>query len=136
MIERLSPEGLYKLRDAGGRAYPQVIRVSQGTQIYLSGLVAVDADGNLIGENDMAAQATAVYENIGRALAAVGAGPGNAVSYTVFATDLDSYRQHGSPVAAAFFGESRPTSTVVEVIRLADPRYLIDVQVIAVVDRE
>ena len=55
------------------------------------------------------------------------------VSCTVFATDLDRYRRSGSPIAAEFFGETRPVSTVVEVSRLADPRYLLEVQVIAVV---
>ena len=130
-IERLKPDGVYELRDAGGRSYPQVIRVEGGTQVYLSGMVALAADGELIGEGDMAAQANAAYENVGRALAAAGAGPSDVASCTVFATDLDSYRRHGSPMAAAFFGETRPVSTVVEVSRLADPRYLVEVQVIA-----
>lgn len=133
-IERMNPEGLYELRDAGGRTYPQVIRVAGRTQVYLSGMVALDAEGALIGEGDMARQAAAAYENVGRALAAAGAGPSDIVSCTVFATDLDSYRRDGSPFAAKFFGAARPVSTVVEVTRLADPRYLVEVQVIAVVD--
>ena len=67
-IERLTLDGVYELRDAGGRAYPQVIRVSGGTQVFLSGMVALDADGALIGEGDMAAQAAATYANVGQAL--------------------------------------------------------------------
>ena len=67
-IKRLQPDGVYELRDAGGRAYPQVIRVEGGTHVYLSGMVALDAGGELIGDRDMAAQARATYENISRAL--------------------------------------------------------------------
>jgi len=132
-IERLTLDGVYELRDAGGRAYPQVIRVSGGTQVFLSGMVALDADGALIGEGDMAAQAAATYANVGQALSAAGAVAADVVSCTVFATDLDRYRRAGSPIAAEFFGETRPVSTVVEVSRLADPRYFLEVQVIAVV---
>ncbi len=131
MIERISPADVYELRDAGGRAYPQAVRTSGGAQVHLSGMVALDADGALIGRGDMAAQAEAAYANVGRTLAAAGAGPADVVSCTVFATDLDSYRKSGSPVAAEFFGASRPVSTVVEVSRLADPDYLLEVQVIA-----
>ena len=130
---RMTPDGLYELRDAGGRSYPQVIRVAGGTQVFLSGMVALDPEGALIGEGDMAAQAAATYANVGQALSAAGVAAADVVSCTVFATDLDSYRRAGSPIAAEFFGATRPTSTVVEVSRLADSRYLLEVQVIAVI---
>lgn len=131
MIERINPAGVYELRDAGGRVYPQVIRTTGGTQVHLSGMVALDADGAVIGRGDMAVQAAATYANVGRALAATGATPADVVSCTVFATDLDAYREFGASVAAEFFGRSRPVSTVVEVSRLADPDYLLEVQAIA-----
>ena len=54
----------------------------------------------------------------------------------MYVCDLDSYRSAGSPIAAEFFGGARPPSTAVEVSRLADPRYLLEVQIIAVIDRE
>ena len=56
-IERLTSAGLYELDDAGGRTYPQVIRVSGGTQVFLSGLMSLEGEGTLIGSGDMAAQA-------------------------------------------------------------------------------
>ena len=56
-IERLTSAGLNELRDAGGRTYPQVIRVSGGTQVFLSDLMALDGESTLIGSGDMAAQA-------------------------------------------------------------------------------
>ncbi len=131
MIERINPADVYELRDAGGRTYPQVIRTTGGTQVHLSGMVALDADGAVIGRGDMAVQAVTTYANIGRALAAAGATPADVVSCTVFATDLDAYREFGAPVAAEFFGDARPVSTVVEVSRLANPDYLLEVQAIA-----
>ena len=131
MIERINPADVYELRDADGRVYPQAIRTTGGTQVHLSGMVALDADGAMIGRGDMAVQAATAYANVGRALAAAGATPADVVSCTVFATDLDAYRAFGAPVAAEFFGLSRPVSTVVEVSRLADPDYLLEVQAIA-----
>ena len=132
-VERLTPDGVYELRDAGGLTYLQVVRVAGGTQIFLSGMVALDPEGALIGEADMAVLAAATYANVGQALAAAGAGAEDVVSCTAYATNLDSYRRADSPISAEFFGATRPTSTVIEVNGLADPRYLLEVQVIAVV---
>lgn len=105
--------------------------VRAGDLLFVSGVVPVDADGRLVGGDDVVAQARAVFENMGRVLAAAGASPQNVVKVTVFLTDVDD-RPRINPVRQAFFGETRPASTLVEVSRLAIPGARIEVEAVAV----
>lgn len=105
--------------------------VRAGDLLFVSGVVPVDADGRLVGGDDVVAQARAVFENMGRVLAAAGASPQNVVKVTVFLTDVDD-RPRINPVRQAFFGGTRPASTLVEVSRLAIPGARIEVEAVAV----
>ena len=105
--------------------------VRAGDLLFVSGCVPVDADGNLVGGDDVVAQAERVFENVGAVLAAAGAGPQDVVKVTVFLTDVDD-RPAINPVRQRFFGETRPASTLVEVGRLAIPGAKIEVEAVAV----
>ena len=102
-----------------------------GDLVFVSGVVPVDDDGALVGGDDVAAQARQVFANIGRVLAAAGAGFGDVVKVTVFLTDVDD-RPAINPVRQEVFGSSRPASTLVEVSRLAIPGAKIEVEAVAV----
>src|SRR3712207_1494556 len=104
--------------------------VRAGDLLFVSGCVPVDAEGNLVGGDDVVAQARKVFENIGRVLAAAGAAPRDVVKVTVFLTDVDD-RPLINPVRQASFGETRPASTLVEVSRLAIPGARIEVEAVA-----
>jgi reactive intermediate/imine deaminase len=106
--------------------------VRAGELLFVSGVVPVDADGRLVGGDDVVAQAQAVFENMRRVLAAAGAGPEDIVKVTVFLTDVDD-RPRINPVRQAFFGETRPASTLVEVSRLAIPGARLEVEAVALV---
>jgi 2-iminobutanoate/2-iminopropanoate deaminase len=106
--------------------------VRAGDLLFVSGVVPVDADGRLVGGDDVVAQAQAVFENMRRVLAAAGAGPEDVVKVTVFLTDVDD-RPRINPVRQAFFGETRPASTLVEVSRLAIPGAKLEVEAVALV---
>jgi 2-iminobutanoate/2-iminopropanoate deaminase len=106
--------------------------VRAGDLLFVSGIVPVDAHGRLVGGEDVAAQAAAVFESLGLVLAAAGAGPGDVVKVTVFLTDVDD-RPLINPVRQAFFGDARPASTLVEISRLAVPGAKIEVEAVAVV---
>jgi 2-iminobutanoate/2-iminopropanoate deaminase len=106
--------------------------VRAGDLLFVSGVVPVDVDGRLVGGDDVVAQAEAVFEGMRRVLAAAGAGPEDVVKVTVFLTDVDD-RPRINPVRRAFFGETRPASTLVEVSRLAIPGALIEVEAVALV---
>lgn len=105
--------------------------VRAGDLLFVSGVVPVDAQGRLVGGDDVVAQARVVFENMRRVLAAAGAGPQDVVKVTVFLTDVDD-RPKINPVRQEFFGPTRPASTLVEVSRLAIPGAKIEVEAVAV----
>lgn len=102
--------------------------------LFVSGVVPVDADGRLVGGDDVVAQAERVFENIGTVLDAAGAGPQDVVKVTLFLTDVDD-RPAINPVRQRFFGATRPASTLVEVSRLAIPGARLEVEAVALLPR-
>ena len=107
--------------------------VAAGDTLYLSGVLPVDADGNVVGD-DVVAQARQVFDNMRRVLAAAGAQPSDVVKVTLYLLDVDD-RPLINPVRQEFFGDARPASTLVEVSRLAIPGAKIEVEAVAVAGR-
>ena len=108
--------------------YTDAVRV--GDLLFVSGCVAVDESGTVVGIGDVVAQARQVFTNIGLVLAAAGAGFGDIAKVTIFLTNVDD-RARINPVREEFFGEARPASTLVEVSRLVMPEFLIEVEAVA-----
>ena len=129
-LELINPDGL-----AAPAAYTQVIIASGRRLVFVAGQVALDADGNLVGSGDLAAQARQVFANVGRALAAAGARPEDVVKLTTYVVHhRPEYRPLISEARIAVFGDHKPTSTLAGVEALALPDYLIEVEAIAVVE--
>jgi 2-iminobutanoate/2-iminopropanoate deaminase len=110
--------------------YTDAVRV--GDLLFVSGCVPVDADGRLVGEDDVVEQARQTFANVGAVLEAAGSSFGDVAKVTVFLTDVDD-RAKINPVRQEVFGDTRPASTLVEVSRLAIPGARIEVEAIAVV---
>jgi 2-iminobutanoate/2-iminopropanoate deaminase len=110
--------------------YTDVVRA--GDLLFVSGCVALDAGGNLVGEGDVVAQTRQVFENIGLCLAAAGASFADVVKVTTFLTDIGD-RARINPVRQEFFGDARPASTLVEVSALVLPEFLVEVEAVAVI---
>jgi reactive intermediate/imine deaminase len=110
--------------------YTDAVRV-EGPLVFVSGVVPVDADGRLVGEDDVVAQARQTFENLGAVLDAAGSSFADVVKVTLFLTDIDD-RPLVNPVRQAVFGDARPASTLVEVTRLAVPGAKIEVEAVAV----
>jgi 2-iminobutanoate/2-iminopropanoate deaminase len=128
-ITRGDPPNLKNVRR---NVYHHYIRVdSPKSLIFLSGQLSRDADGNLVGAGDMAEQTRQCIRNMRTVLEAAGGTLDDIVSVVVYTTDM---REFKSIVAARteFFVDKLPTSTIVEVNRLADPGLLIEFQAIAV----
>jgi reactive intermediate/imine deaminase len=106
--------------------------VRAGNLLFVSGCVAVDADGKLVGEGDVVAQARRVFANIGLCLEAAGATFADVVKVTTYLTDVAD-RAAINPVRQEFFGDARPASTLVEVSALVLPEFLIEVEAVAVI---
>jgi 2-iminobutanoate/2-iminopropanoate deaminase len=105
--------------------------VRAGELLFVSGCVPVDADGRLVGGDDVVAQARQTLENVGAVLAAGGATPADVAKVTVFLTDIGD-RAAINPPRQEFFGDARPASTLVEVSRLAVPGAKIEIEAVAV----
>lgn len=113
--------------------YTDAVRV--GDLLFVSGCVPTDGRGNVVGGDDVAAQARRVFENIGAVLTAAGATFADVAKVTVYLTDVDD-RPAINPVRQEFFGDAKPASTLVEVSRLAIPGIKIEVEAIARVPRD
>ena len=106
--------------------------VLAGGFLYVSGIVAVDGDGRLVGGDDVVAQTRQIFENMRAVLAAGGCGFEDVVKVTVFLTDIDD-RPLINPVRQGVFGASRPASTLVEVPRLAVEGAKVEIECVALV---
>lgn len=112
--------------------YSHIARIDfdSGALLILSGQVAVDYDGNLVGPDDMAAQSRYVMEIIRELLKAHGADMSDVVNIRTFVTDLDRLPEYGA-VRHEYFPGVKPTSTTVEVSRLFVSGALLEVEVTA-----
>jgi enamine deaminase RidA (YjgF/YER057c/UK114 family) len=117
------------------QTYTQVVVATGSKLVFISGQEPEDIDGNLVGHGDLAAQARQVYANLGRALAAAGAGPQHVTRITIYLVNYQ--RDECLPVIEearrALFGAHKPADVVLGVERLS-PGYLIEVDAIAVID--
>ena len=105
--------------------------VRAGDLLFVSGIVAVDEDGRLVGADDVVAQAQQVFENMRVVLTAAKCTFADVVKVTIFLTDVDD-RPLINPLRQEVFGEARPASTLVEVSRLAVPGAKIEIEAVAV----
>jgi 2-iminobutanoate/2-iminopropanoate deaminase len=109
--------------------------VRAGGFLYVSGVVAVDGEGQLVGGDDVVAQTRQVFENMRVVLEAGGCGFADIVKVTVFLTDIDD-RPLINPVRQGVFGDTRPASTLVEVSRLAVPGAKVEIECVAALPHE
>jgi Putative translation initiation inhibitor, yjgF family len=127
-ITRGDPPGFTNVRKT---VYHHYIRVDNpGSLIFLSGQLARDSAGQLVGAGDMAEQTRQCIRNMQTVLESAGGTLDDIVSIVVYTTDV---RQFKEIVAARmeFFKDRLPTSTIVEVNHLADPGLLIEFQATA-----
>jgi 2-iminobutanoate/2-iminopropanoate deaminase len=106
--------------------------VRAGRIVFVSGCVATDGAGRLVGGNDVVAQARQVHENIKRCLSATGATFADICKVTVFLRDIND-REKVNTVRQEYFGAHRPANTLVEISRLVRDEYLIEIEATAVI---
>lgn len=116
--------------------YSHVAVVPAGRQVHLSGQVAFDAAGQVVGKGDVGAQAEQVYANLATGLTAAGANLGDVFKVVTYVVDL-------TPEKAAAIRAVRmkhlgagpyPASTMVGVTSLVHPDLLVEIEVIAALD--
>jgi enamine deaminase RidA (YjgF/YER057c/UK114 family) len=110
--------------------YSRAVRV--GSWVSVAGTTAGLDGGEVVGGDDIGAQAREALRRIGHALNEVGAELGDVVRTRIFVTDIDRWQEVGR-VHGEVFGQIRPASTMVEVSRLIEPALLVEIEADAVV---
>ena len=132
-VERFQPEGMNIRMSAGKPSYSHVVTVSgTGKIVYTAGQLARDIVGNCVGKGDMRAQIEQVAENVRMCLEAAGATFADLVKTTTFVTDIDEFFKHVD-VRHRIFQPGLPTSTTIEVRKLAHADYMVEVEGVAVI---
>ena len=104
----------------------------EGKVLHVSGQVAQDATGAIMGTGDIRAQTRQVLENIRTVLAGAGGTMDDVARVTVYVTDMSGLGQIHE-VRAQYFRRPYPASTLVEVRSLVKPEYLIEIDAVAVI---
>ena len=114
-------------------SYSHAVRMEtpDAVWVYVSGQMAHDADGNLVGD-DLPAQTEQVFRNLLRVLEANGASFDDVVKIQTFMTTLDGL-QGSRDARARYLPHEPPASTAVQVAALLVPEALIEVDVVAVI---
>jgi len=127
-VTRLNPPSLPK----PPAAYSQVVR--EGSLVTTAGMIALDAEGRVVGEGDIAAQTRHVMVNIETALGAVGASLSDVVKTTIFLSDMAHY-QGMNAVFNEYFQGNPPARSTVQA-GLALPSLMVEIEAMALVDDE
>lgn len=133
-VQLINPDGLPK-----PDVYRQLSIATGSKLVFLAGQVARDADGQPVGEGDLAAQVEQAYLNIGTALAAVGGSFDDVAKLTVYIVDWDAAKMpalgEGVARAAAKLGvDPVKPITLLSVAALGEPDLLVEVEATAVLD--
>lgn len=111
--------------------YSRAVRV--GNHIEVSGTVAADENGNLVGENDAYEQTKYILKKIEKALAQAGASLSHVVRTRMFVTDISRFDDYAKAHGEAF-AAIKPCTSMLEVKALVSPDYLIEIEATAVVE--
>jgi 2-iminobutanoate/2-iminopropanoate deaminase len=130
--KNFDPAELVVRRVGGVPVYSHAVSVAGTRQIFIAGQLGRDAAGRVVGKGDMRAQFVQVHENLRIALAAAGATLADVVQTVTYTTDIEALFACVD-VRLDFYGDNLPTSTTVEVRRLAHPDLWVEVSAIAVI---
>jgi enamine deaminase RidA (YjgF/YER057c/UK114 family) len=111
--------------------FPPAVR--RGNLLFVSGLTAVDGEGNVVGEGDIAAQARFIYGLIAEIMAEAGGSMVDVVQTTDYITTTEGYRATAD-VRREVFGTRFPAATGVIVAGLLRPGALIEISAVAVLE--
>ncbi len=119
------------------KAFTQVVAVHSGETktVYISGQVAIDREGKVVGKGDLGAQAAQAFENLSLALESAGGRAEDVVKLNIYVVNMkaEDSRTVGLARRKWFNQENLPASTMVGVVSLVSPDFLIEVEAIAVI---
>jgi 2-iminobutanoate/2-iminopropanoate deaminase len=127
-LRHLNPPGL-----STPTGYTHVVIPQGGRPVFIAGQVSADKSGAVVGKGDFKAQAKQVFENLKIAVEAAGGTMANVAKINVYVTDLSQIAALRE-VRSQYFTGNPPASTLVQVVSLARPEYLLEIEAIVAVD--
>jgi enamine deaminase RidA (YjgF/YER057c/UK114 family) len=127
-MERTNYSSGAKWEDIVG--YSRAVRIDN--IIEVTGTVAVDDAGELVGGNDAYAQTRFIIQKIERVLKMAGASLSDVVRTRMFVTDIARWEEYGR-AHGEFFKDIRPCTSMIEVKGLIAPEYLIEIEATAII---
>jgi 2-iminobutanoate/2-iminopropanoate deaminase len=124
-VRFINPAGLTQTN-----RYTHVVEIQRGRLVLISGQVAFDKDGNVVGKGDIRAQTTQVFENMKVALESVGATFNDVVKLNSFLVNMPENVATYREVRAKFLegNKHQPASTTVGVAALVSPDLLLEME--------
>jgi reactive intermediate/imine deaminase len=123
----VNPESLTK-----PTGYTHVVEARGGRTVYISGQIALDKNGNIVGINDFEAQARQAFQNVKNALEAAGMTFDHVVKLGLYITDMSQVSTVRRVRDEFVNTQQPPASTLVQVAALVRPELLFEVEAIAV----
>ena len=108
--------------------YSRAVRT--GREVHVSGTTATDDEGELVGEGDPYEQTVQTLRNVEKALEEAGTSVEDVVRTRLFVTEIENWEEVGR-AHAEVFDEVRPTTSMVQVERLIDPKMLVEIEAVA-----
>ena len=112
--------------------YKMATRLEGGRLLYISGQVAWDASGSIVGKGDVRVQARQTFDNLRGVLQAAGGDLPNLMKVTTYITKIKDFPAVAQARSEVFQGEL-PASTLIVVKSLFHPDFLIEVEGVAAV---
>ncbi|MBL7844511.1 MAG: RidA family protein [Cyclobacteriaceae bacterium] len=102
-----------------------------GNQLEVTGTVAVNENGLLVGKDDMYGQTRFIIQKMEKVIKEAGFTLDNVVRTRIFVTDISRWEEVGK-AHSEFFRAIKPATTMVEVSALISPEYLVEIEATAV----
>ena len=109
--------------------YSRAVKV--GNIIEITGSVAIDAYGNLVGGNSAYEQTKFIIQKIEAVLQQAGSTLNDVVRTRMFVTNISLWEEYGR-AHGEFFREIKPCTSMIEVSKLISPEYLIEIEATAI----
>lgn len=111
--------------------YSRAVRV--GNIIEVTGTVAVNEEGEIVGDNDAYAQTHFILKKIEKILKEAGADLKNVTRTRMFVTDISRWQEYGK-AHNEFFNIIRPCTSMIEISGLISPQCMIEIEATAIVE--
>jgi len=135
-VGTLAQSGLLKYVNPPGLStptgYTHVVIPQGGRPVFIAGQVAADKTGAVVGKGDFRAQTKQVFENLKTAVEAAGGSMSDVAKINVYVTDLSQIAALRE-IRQQYFTSNPPASTLVQVVSLARPEYMLEIEAIVAV---